>query len=445
MTLTKPVVAILGRPNVGKSTLFNRIAGGLVAIVENRPGITRDRLYRDAEWLNRKFSLIDTGGIEFRDLSTPLSAQMRRQAELAVEEADVILFLVDAQAALTPDDYTIAHLLRRSAKPVILVANKVENFDKAEAELFELLELGLGEAVPVSAVHGLNTGDLLDAVVAQLPPDPGEDAEPDVIHIAVIGRPNVGKSSLVNSLLGEERVIVSNIPGTTRDAIDTPFRREGKNYVLIDTAGMRRKAKIAELTEHYSVVRSLRAVDRSDVVLMLMDATEGVTEQDKKIAGYAHESGKGIILIINKWDLIEKDDKTMNKFEKDVREELGFLQYAPTLFISAKTGQRVNKILELVDFVAEQNSTRVATAVLNEQIREWIHLNPPPTDKGRRLKILYATQAGVKPPTFVFFVNAPELMHFSYRRYLENRLRQTFGFEGSPLRLVTRQREPEED
>lgn len=445
MKLAKPVVAIVGRPNVGKSTLFNRIAGGLVAIVENKPGVTRDRLYRDAEWLDKKFTLIDTGGIEFKDLSTPLSAQMRRQAELAIEEADVIIFLLDAQAALTQDDYTIAQILRRSAKPVVLAANKVENFRKAETELYEFLELGLGEPVPISAVHGLNTGDLLDEVLAHLPEELEEDVAPDVIHIAVIGRPNVGKSSLVNSLLGEERVIVSSIPGTTRDAIDTPFERENKNYVLIDTAGMRRKGKIAELTEHYSVVRSLRAVDRSDVVLMLVDATEGVTEQDKKIAGYGHESGKGIILIVNKWDLVEKDDKTMNKFDQDIREELGFMPYAPTLFISAKTGQRVSKILELVDFVAEQNSTRIATAVLNEQIREWVHLNPPPSDKGRRLKVLYATQVGVKPPTFVFFVNDPELMHFSYRRHLENQLRKTFGFEGSPLRLITRQRDEEKD
>ncbi|MHB1652297.1 MAG: ribosome biogenesis GTPase Der [Desulfitobacteriaceae bacterium] len=441
--MSKPVVAIVGRPNVGKSTLFNRIAGGLVAIVENKPGVTRDRLYREAEWLGRKFTLIDTGGIEFKDVSTPLSAQMRRQAEIAIEEADVIVFLVDAQTALTPDDKSIAHTLRRSRKPVVLAANKVENFQKAEAELYEYLELGLGEAVPISAVHGMNTGDLLDQVVSSFSDTDEEDFDPDVVRIAVIGRPNVGKSSLINSLLGEERVIVSNIPGTTRDAIDTPFDHEGKHYVLIDTAGMRRKGKIAELTEHYSVVRSLRAVDRSDVILILLDAVEGVTEQDKKIAGYAHESGKGLVVIVNKWDIVEKDEKTMNKFDKQIREELGFMQYAPTLFISAKTGQRVNKILDLVDFAAEQNSTRILTATLNEQVREWVHLNPPPTDRGRRLKILYATQVGVKPPTFVFFVNDPELMHFSYRRHLENQLRKNFGFEGSPIRLVLRQRDEE--
>lgn len=443
--MSKPVVAIVGRPNVGKSTLFNRIAGGLVAIVEDKPGVTRDRLYRDAEWLGRKFTLIDTGGIEFRDESTPLASQTRRQAEIAIEEAAVIIFVVDAQAPLSSDDEALAQVLRRSGKPVLLAANKVENFRKSEAELYEFLALGLGEPIPISAVHGLNTGDLLDQVVSNLPEDEDEEFEPDVIRIAVIGRPNVGKSSLVNSLLGEERVIVSNIPGTTRDAIDTPFEREGKHYVLIDTAGMRRRGKISELTEHYSVIRSLRAVDRSDVVLMLIDATDGVTEQDKKIAGYAHEAGKGIVLVINKWDLIEKDHKTMNKFDKEIREELGFMLYAPTLYISAKTGQRVNKLLELVDFVAEQNSTRVLTATLNEQVKEWVHLNPPPTDKGRRLKILYATQAGVKPPTFVFFVNDAELMHFSYRRYLENQLRKSFGFEGSPIRIVVRRREEEKE
>lgn len=442
--MSKPVVAIVGKPNVGKSTLFNRIAGGLVAIVEDKPGVTRDRLYRDAEWLGRKFTLIDTGGIEFRDETTLLSAQMRRQAEIAIEEADVIVFVVDAQAPVSPDDEALAQVLRRSGKPVLLVANKVENFQKAEAELYEFLELGLGEPVPISAIHGMNTGDLLDQVVSNLPEDDEETFDPDVIRIAVIGRPNVGKSSLVNSVLGEERVIVSHIPGTTRDAIDTPFEREGKHYVLIDTAGMRRKGKIFELTEHYSVIRSLRAVDRSDAVLMLIDATDGVTEQDKKIAGYAHEAGKGIVLVINKWDLIDKDHKTMNQFDEDIRKELGFMLYAPTLYISAKTGQRVNKLMELVDFVAEQNSTRILTATLNEQVREWVHLNPPPSDRGRRLKILYATQVGVKPPTFVLFVNDSEV-HFSYRRYLENQLRKSFGFEGSPIRMIVRRRDEEKD
>ncbi len=443
--MSKPVVAIVGRPNVGKSTLFNRIAGGLVAIVENRPGVTRDRLYRDAEWLNRKFTLIDTGGIEFKEKSTPVSAQMRRQAELAIEEADVILFVLDAHMPLTQEDEALAGLLRRAGKPVILVANKVENFARVESELYEYLALGLGEAIPISAVHGMNTGDLLDAVISYFPEEDDEEFDPDVIRIAAIGRPNVGKSSLINTLLGESRVIVSSMAGTTRDAIDTPFEHEGKHYVLIDTAGMRRKGKVEELTEYYSVVRSLRAVDRSDVILVLLDAAEGVTEQDKKIAGYAHEAGKGIIIIVNKWDLIEKDEKTMNQFDKKIREELGFMMYAPTLYISAKTGQRVAKILDLVDFVAEQNSTRILTSTINPLVREWVHLNPPPTDKGRKLKILYATQVGVKPPTFVFFVNDPELMHFSYRRYLENQLRKSFGFEGSPVRMVVRQKDEERE
>ena len=443
--MSKPVVAIVGRPNVGKSTLFNRITGGLVAIVENKPGVTRDRLYRDAEWLGRKFALIDTGGIEFKDEGTPIPAQMRKQAEIAMEEADVVVFVVDAQVPPTPDDDMIARTLRRSGKPVLLAANKVENFAEIEGQLYDFLSLGLGEAIPISAVHGMNTGDLLDMVISNFPEDNEEEYDPDVIRISVIGRPNVGKSSLVNTLLGKNRVIVSNIPGTTRDAIDTPFEQDGKHYVLIDTAGMRRKARIDELTEQYSVVRSLRAVDRSDVILMLIDAVDGVTEQDKKIAGYAHEAGKAIILVVNKWDLVEKDEKTINKFEKTIREELGFMQYAPTMFVSALTGQRVTKIVELVDFVAEQNSTRVTTATLNTLLREWLHLNPPPSDKGRRLKVRYITQVSVKPPTFVFFVNDPELMHFSYKRYLENQMRKHFGFEGTPIRIVVRQKDEEKE
>jgi len=443
--LSKPVVAIVGRPNVGKSTLFNRITGGLVAIVENMPGVTRDRLYRDAEWLGRKFALIDTGGIEFKDVGTPIASQMRRQAEIAMEEADVVVFVVDAQLPPTADDEMIARTLRRSGKPVLLTANKVENFAQVEGQLYDFLSLGLGEAIPISAVHGMNTGDLLDVVISNFPDNDEEEFDPDVIRISVIGRPNVGKSSLVNNMLGKERVIVSNIPGTTRDAIDTSFEHEGRHYILIDTAGMRRKARIDELTEQYSVVRALRAVDRSDVILMLIDAVDGVTEQDKKIAGYAHEAGKAIILVVNKWDLVEKDEKTINVYEKNIRIELGFMQYAPTMFISALTGQRVNKILELVDFVVEQNATRVTTATLNTLLREWLHLNPPPSDKGRRLKVRYITQVGVKPPTFVFFVNDPELMHFSYKRYLENQMRKHFGFEGTPIRIVVRQKDEEKE
>lgn len=443
--MSKPLVAIVGRPNVGKSTLFNRIVGGLVAIVENTPGVTRDRLYFDAEWTGRKFTLIDTGGLEFKDKTTPLSSKMKQQAEIAVEEADVVLFILDSKTKVTPDDEQIARYLRQAGKPVILVVNKVEHFDNFESEAYEYLSLGYGDPVPVSAVHGMNIGDLLDAVVSQFPDEQQEDIDPDIIKIAVIGRPNVGKSSIVNKLLGEERVIVSNIPGTTRDAIDTPFTYEERKYILIDTAGIRRKKKIAELTENYSVIRSLRAVDRSDIVLMVLDATEGVTEQDKRIVGYAHEKGKGIILIINKWDLIEKDEKTINKFEKEIREELAFVDYAPTQFISAKTGQRINKIMDLVEFVAEQTSRRILTSTLNSLLREWVHFNPPPSDKGKRLKILYATQLSVQPPTFIFFVNDPELVHFSYRRYLENQLRKNFGFEGSPLRLIMRKREEEND
>jgi GTP-binding protein len=441
--MSKPVVAIVGRPNVGKSTLFNRIVGGLVAIVENTPGVTRDRLYFDAEWLGRKFTLIDTGGIEFKDETTPLSSKMKQQAEIAVDEADVIMFLVDAKSGITPDDQQIARYLRKSSKPVLLVANKVEKFNRFEAEAHEFLPLGFGDAIPVSAVHGMNTGDLLDTLISVLPEDAEADYDPDVVKIAVIGRPNVGKSSIVNMLLGEERVIVSDIPGTTRDAIDTPFTYEDRNYVLIDTAGIRRKKKISEVTENYSVVRSFRAVDRSDVVLMVINAIEGVTDQDKKIVGYAHEAGKGLILVINKWDLVIKDEKTINRYEKDIREELAFVLYAPTQFVSAKTGQRINKIMDLVEFVAEQTSRRISTSTLNNLLREWVHLNPPPSDKGVRLKILYATQSSVQPPTFIFFVNDPELVHFSYKRYLENQLRKNFGFEGSPIRMIMRKRDEE--
>lgn len=443
--MSRPVVAIVGRPNVGKSTLFNRVVGRMIAIVEDTPGVTRDRLYFDAQWLNRKFTLIDTGGIEFKDQSTPLSSLMKQQAEIAVEEADVVVFVIDGKTKATVEDEMVAKFLRSSGKPVVLVVNKVENFKNYEAESYEYLELGFGEPIPVSAAHGMNIGDMLDRVVEYLPKDDSEDISLDVIKIAVIGRPNVGKSSLVNKMVGEERVIVSDIAGTTRDAIDTPFKFEDRDYVLIDTAGIRRRKKIAELTENYSVIRSFRAIDRSDVVLMIIDAVEGVTDQDKRIAGYAHEEGKAIILVVNKWDLIEKDDKTINKFEKDIREELAFMAYAPTQFISALTGQRVHKIMELVDFVAEQNCHRVLTSTLNTVLREWLYLNPPPSDKGKRLKILYATQKEVKPPTFIFFVNEPELMHFSYQRYLENQLRKTFGFEGSPIKIIVRRNKEEKE
>ncbi|MCL1791178.1 MAG: ribosome biogenesis GTPase Der [Peptococcaceae bacterium] len=438
--MTKSLVAIVGRPNVGKSTLFNRIVGSRIAIVEDTPGITRDRLYFDAEWGRKRFTLIDTGGIELKDRSLTLSEMMKQQVDVAIEEADVVIFVVDGKTGPTAEDELIAKSLRQAKKTVLLVVNKVENFQGFAAQSYEYYALGLGDPIGVSAAHGLNTGDLLDAVVEALPPDNEEDYDPETVKVAVIGRPNVGKSSLVNKLLGEKRVLVSDIPGTTRDAIDTPFVYDDKNYILIDTAGIRRKKRIVDLAENYSVVRSFRAIDRSDVVLMMLDAVEGITDQDKRIAGYAHEEGKGIILVINKWDLIVKDHKTLDAYEKTVRNEMGFLAYAPTQFISAETGQRVNKIMDLVDFVAEQNCRRITTALLNEQLREWLHMNPPPTDKGKPLHILYATQLGVKPPTFIFFVNDPEMVHFSYKRYLINQLRQTFGFEGSPIRLVIRKR-----
>lgn len=437
--MSKPVVAIVGRPNVGKSTLFNRLVGGRTAIVEDTPGVTRDRIYRDTEWLGRSFTLIDTGGLEFSEAEQSILGQVRKQANIAIQEADVILFVVDGRTGITSDDENVAETLRRSKKPILVAVNKIEDYQN-NLGLYEFYQLGLGEPIPVSAAHGMNIGDLLDQIVKHFPPLKMEDTEPDVIKIAVVGRPNVGKSSLVNVILGQERVIVSDIPGTTRDAIDTPFMREGQEYILIDTAGMRRKGNIDEKTERYSVIRSLRAIDRSDVALLVLDGTMGVTEQDKKIAGYVHESGKGSIIIVNKWDLVEKDDKTMSQYEKTIRFELGFMQYAPILFVSALTRQRVVKIIELVDFVAEQQTHRVHTSVLNEVITDAVMVTPPPTDKGKRLKILYSTQAGVKPPHFIVFVNDPELMHFSYQRYLENTIRKNFGFEGSPIRITVKRR-----
>ncbi|MGI6684828.1 MAG: ribosome biogenesis GTPase Der [Bacillota bacterium] len=439
----KPILAIVGRPNVGKSTLFNRITGGRTAIVENTPGVTRDRLYRDAEWTNREFTVIDTGGIDFYGKGGIIETKVKQQAELAIEEADVILFVVDGKTGITPDDEAVAQLLRKSSKPVVLAVNKIENFDQQNS-VYEFYNLGLGDPIPISAAHGMNTGDLLDAVVDNFPPEEEDNFPPETIKIAVIGRPNVGKSSLVNKILGEERLIVSDIAGTTRDAIDSLFEQNGKHYVIIDTAGMRRKSRINEPTERYSVLRSLRAIDKSDVILMLIDAVDGVTEQDKKIAGYAHEAGKGMILVVNKWDLVIKDDKTMHQFDKRIREEMGFLHYAPIMYISALTGQRVPKILEIVDFVAEQQNLRVSTARLNEVIDEALAINPPPTDKGKKLKIFYVTQVGVRPPKFVFFVNEPELMHFSYQRYLENQFRKNFGFEGTAIWLMIRKREKEQ-
>ncbi len=440
--MAKPIVAIVGRPNVGKSTLFNRIAssGGMVAIVEDKPGVTRDRLYRDAEWLNTEFTLVDTGGVEFRDVTDTISQGVHLQAKLAIDEADVILFVVDAREGLVPVDEEVARVLRKANKPVILVSNKVEDFS-AGYDVYDFYKLGLGEPVMISAAHGKNIGDLLDRVIDLLPDSSGdEDVDEDTVKIAVIGRPNVGKSSIVNSILGVERVIVSDVAGTTRDAIDTYFEQGNQKYLLIDTAGMRKKGKINVPTERYSVIRSLRAVDRSDVVLMVIDAVDGVIEQDKKIAGYAHDGGRAIVIIVNKWDLVEKDDKTVLRYTEDIREQLGFMQYAPVVFVSALTRKRVPRILELVNYVAEQHAMRISTSNLNELIQEAILLNPPPSDKGKRLKILYGTQTSVKPPTFIIFVNDTELMHFSYLRYLENQLRSSFGFEGTPIRMVVRQR-----
>lgn len=439
--MSKPVVAIVGRPNVGKSTLFNRIVGARIAIVESEPGVTRDRLYQDAEWNGRNFTLVDTGGLDFQEAGEVI-AGVRRQVELAIREADMILLVVDARAGLNPDDEEAALIIRKADKPTLLVANKVERYDSS-LDLFDFYRLGLGDPIPVSAAEGLNTGDMLDRLVNLFPPEENDEYPEDIVKIAVIGRPNVGKSSLVNAILGEERVIVSNIPGTTRDAIDTPFVRDGRNYVIIDTAGIRRRSRIARPTEKYSVIRSLRAIDRSDVVLTVIDAVDGVTEQDKRIAGYAHEAGKASVLVVNKWDLIEKDNRTINRYTEKVRQELVFMQYAPLIFISAIMRKRVPKVLELVDFVAGQHALRITTSDLNNLIREATLQNPPPSDKTRRLKILYATQGGVKPPRIILFVNDPEIMHFSYLRYLENQLRSAYGFEGTPVRFILRKRTKE--
>ncbi len=441
--MSKPVVTIVGRPNVGKSTLLNRIAQKRIAIVENLSGITRDRVYADGEWLGRAFRVVDTGGIEFEDDEHPMMPQIIRQVNQAISEANVLVFVVDGRDGLTSTDMEVAGLLRRSGKPIVLAVNKVENPDKID--LYEFYRLGIGEPIAVSAEHGKNTGDLLDEIIAYFPKQQEKVEEPeDIIRIAVVGKPNVGKSSLVNKILGEERVIVSNIPGTTRDAIDVYFEKDENNYVLIDTAGMRRKKKVEDPVEYYSVLRSLNAIEGSDVVLMLIDAASGVTEQDKKIAGYAHEAGRGMLIIVNKWDLITKDNDTTKAFIKSIREELSFLSYAPILFISAKTGQRVNKIFELVNFVANQHAQRISTGLLNEVIQEAIVMNRPPSRKGQSLKILYATQVGVKPPKIVVFVNDPERLHFSYERYLENKIREAFGFEGTPVWFSIKKREKEE-
>ena len=440
--MAKPIVAIVGRPNVGKSTLFNRIAEKRVSIVDDTPGVTRDRIYADAEWTGHEFALVDTGGIDFNETDELLPA-MRNQAKLAMEEADVILFVVDGKVGITDVDQIIVSMLRTTKKPVVLAVNKVDNL-KGVTDSYEFYGLGLGEPFAVSAVNALNLGDLLDAIVEALPEEVPIEDEPDTIRVAVVGRPNVGKSSLVNALLGQERVVVSNIPGTTRDAVDTYFKQDGVTFIFVDTAGMRRRGRIDAALERYSVIRSLRAIDRADVVLMLIDAVDGVTEQDKKIAGYVHESGRASVLVVNKWDLLPKDGKTSLRYTETLRQELGFMQYAPVVFLSALTKQRVTRIPEVVKFVAEQHAMRVSTSLLNQVVRDAVGINPPPSDRGRKLKIFYATQAAVRPPTIVFFVNDQELMHFSYLRFLENKLREAFGFEGTPLKMVVRPRQQEE-
>jgi len=440
--MSKPIVAIVGRPNVGKSTLFNYIGEKRVSIVEDTPGVTRDRVYLDAEWLDREFTMIDTGGIELESTDKMLTS-IRYQAKLAIDEADAILFIVDGKVGLTSADEAVAIILRNTRKPVLVVVNKVDNMQKAN-EIYEFYNLGLGDPIAISAANALNIGDLLDELVKNLPNEEIIAEDNEKIKVAIIGRPNVGKSSLVNILVGEERVIVSDVAGTTRDAIDTHFTKDETEFILIDTAGMRRKARIELPVERYSVMRALRAVDRSDVVLMVIDAVDGVTEQDKKIAGYAHDAGKACVIIVNKWDLMEKDSKTTLRYTENIRMELAFMQYAPVLFVSALTKQRVARITELVKFVAEQHTMRVATGVLNQVIEDAVSINPPPSQHGQRLKIMFTTQPNVKPPTFVFFVNDPEIMHFSYLRFLENKLRESFGFEGTPLKLVVRGRKEED-
>ena len=442
--MSKPVVAIVGRPNVGKSTLFNTLAGERISIVKDTPGVTRDRIYADVTWLNHEFTMIDTGGIE-PDSNDIILSQMREQAEIAIATADVIIFLTDVRQGLQDSDAKVADMLRRSKKPVVLVVNKVDSFEKFMPDVYEFYNLGIGEPFPVSSASMLGLGDMLDEVVKYFPEYSKDETEDERPKVAVIGKPNVGKSSLINKLAQEDRVIVSDIAGTTRDAIDMDIEYNGKEYVFIDTAGIRRKNKIKEEIERYSIIRAVTAVERADVCLIMIDATEGVTEQDAKIAGIAHDRGKGVIIVVNKWDAIEKNDKTIYKHTEDIRDVLSFMPYAEILFVSVKSGQRIGKIFETIDAVLENNSMRVATGVLNEIVAEAVAMQQPPSDKGKRLRIYYVTQVSVKPPTFVIFVNDKELMHFSYTRYLENRIRDTFGFRGTALKFIVRERKEDKN
>ncbi|WP_059170968.1 ribosome biogenesis GTPase Der [Bacillus sp. FJAT-27445] len=435
--MVKPTVAIVGRPNVGKSTIFNRIVGERISIVEDIPGVTRDRIYSSAEWLTHDFNIIDTGGIDIGD--EPFLEQIRQQAEIAIDEADVIIFLVNGREGVTAADEEVAKILYKTKKPVVMAVNKIDN-PEMRTDIYDFYALGFGEPFPISGAHGLGLGDLLDEAAKHFPTLEADEYPDDVIKFSLIGRPNVGKSSLVNALLGEERVIVSDIAGTTRDAIDSIYEYEGQEYVIIDTAGMRKKGRVYESTEKYSVLRALRAIERSDVVLVVINAEEGIIEQDKKIAGYAHEAGRGVIFVVNKWDAIEKDEKTMKDFEQKIRDHFQFLDYAPIVFLSAKTKKRIHTLLPVINMASENHSMRVQTNILNDIIMDAVAMNPTPTDKGRRLRIYYATQVAVKPPAFVVFVNEPELMHFSYERFLENRIRDAFGFEGTPIRIYARER-----
>ncbi len=437
--MSKPIVAIVGRPNVGKSTLFNALAGQKISIVKDTPGVTRDRIYADIDWLNYNFTMIDTGGIE-PDSSDIILSQMREQAQIAIDTADVIIFMTDVKQGLIDADAKVADMLRRSRKPVVLAVNKVDNFNRMMADVYEFYNLGIGDPVPISASQKSGLGDMLDRVVEYFKALDLEQDEDDRPRVAIVGKPNVGKSSIINKLTGESRVIVSNIAGTTRDAIDTDVTWNGREYVFIDTAGLRRKSKVKEDIERYSIIRTVTAVERADVVVIVIDATEGVTEQDAKIAGIAHENGKGIIIAVNKWDAIEKNDKTVYEYTNKIRQVLSFMAYAEIMFISAKTGQRLSKLFDMIDVVIANHSMRIETGVINEIMAEAVAMQQPPSDKGKRLKLYYITQVSVKPPTFVIFVNDKELMHFSYTRYIENRIREAFGFRGTPLRFIIRER-----